>query len=152
MKTLFILGLLALATPTEFHGQHTADKPSAGAWWISPRDSPLSLSLSRKGRYLDLVNVSSEVVVSHTLGCVVEIKGNLHIEKALEDRKRELKPGEGLLELTRSYRDRYYSECENPASKLAVVKVRFASGHEWSVAESNDGEERTGGPPYPSRQ
>jgi hypothetical protein len=132
MKAFSILLFLVLGALPFCSAEGSTEKEGNNSeWWITPKNSPLAFGLSRGGRYLDLVNVSQYVVTSHTLGCVAEVNGGLRLEKKLRPRKQELKPGEGLFELKQSYRQRYYSKCNNRFSKLAVVKVQYAGGKEW---------------------
>jgi hypothetical protein len=142
--SMFLL-LLLMVVPG-CNAQNSSEKQAASSeWWISPKDSPISFRLSHGGRYLDLFNVSHEVITTHTLGCVVEMNGSLHLEKILAERKQELKPGEGLFELKQSYKMRYYDNCKNRASKLAVVKVQFADGKEWTlIAPKSSRQNKTG--------
>jgi hypothetical protein len=140
MKNCICLWLFALLPC--FAQSNGEKQPANSEWWISPKDAPLSLAVSRGGRYLDLFNVSHYVVISHTLGCVVEEKGEFRLTKVLAERTRTFNPGDGLSELKQSYKSRYYDNCTHPASKLAIVKVTFADGKSWILATSRKTTER----------
>jgi hypothetical protein len=84
MKTLFIVfcSLTAIpATAQPAGGQREAQ------WWIAPADSPLSFQMDSTGRHLDLVNTSQEVVIAHTLGCVIQTSKGYRTVKIFQEDK-----------------------------------------------------------------
>jgi hypothetical protein len=130
MKVVFVC--FWLVTAIVACAQSVERQPNA-QWWISPQDSPLRFS-STTERYLDVINVSQEIVISHTLGCIVETKNGYLLTKRFTPRKGEMKPNGGALIDSKSWYERVYlAECKTPASKLAIIEVKFANGKEWNL-------------------
>jgi hypothetical protein len=135
MAFMFVLGCNA---------QNSSEKQDANKdFWFSPEGSPLRLSLIMpSGRYLEIINVSDKTVVGYTLGCVFNSADGQHLEpnfinRALKPegkgRETELPPWRGIAELKVVWQELYSDTCHNPASRLAVVKVQFVDGKQWSL-------------------
>ena len=125
----FCFCLLAAAVAS---AQSAVNQPDA-QWWISSRDSPLRFS-STTERYLDVINVSREIVISHILGCIVETKDGYLLTKRFAPRKGEMKPNGGALMDPKSWYERVYlAECKTPGSRLSIIEVKFANGKEWNL-------------------
>ena len=101
-------------------------------WWKSAENSPLSITLSTGGRYLDVINRSGKTVTGYTLACVNFSEPTPSITKVLTRKSEIFAPREGVSELASSYK-RLYDSCANSKTKLSIVEVNFDNGTKWTL-------------------
>ena len=103
-------------------------------FWVNLPSSPLRIAVSGNGRHLEARNHSFGTVAGYQLGCVIEESGRITVEARFETAKTDLGPVDPdgkvwFTEIDLKYRD----ICREKNAKLAVVRVTFADGSEWTI-------------------
>jgi hypothetical protein len=124
---LIVLILVITRLTFAFHQQKSAPPEE---WWANVPSSPLFMAGSPSKRDLSLENRSSGMIVSYTLGCVIQGGGRWRVLHRMNNISTSLEPGKALLSSVSVY-TKHRERCARKDARVAVVEVHFSDGSVW---------------------